>query len=151
MITTLKTMFPGYSIAFSDHSPGWEMDIAAVALGADMVEKTITLDRTIKSCEHSFSLESADAKRFVKSIRELETALGSTRRVIPSSEKKKRKIARRSPYALKHLKAGAIIRADDFEFKRPGFGITSEEFEFFKGKKLIRDIKSGEGLTFEHI
>lgn len=151
MLTTLKTMFPDYSIAFSDHSPGWEMDIAAIALGADMVEKTITLDRTIKSCEHSFSLEPDDTKRFVKSIRELETALGSTRRVIPSHIKKKRKITRRSPYALKDLKAGEIIKVEHFEFKRPGFGITSEEFEFFIGKKLIKEIKKGEGLTFEHI
>ena len=62
-IATLKTLFPKYAIAFSDHSPGWDMDIAAVALGADMIEKTITLDRTIKSCEHSFSLEPDDAKR----------------------------------------------------------------------------------------
>lgn len=151
MLTTLKTMFPNYSIAFSDHSPGWEMDIAAIALGADMVEKTITLDRTTKSCEHSFSLEPADAKRFVESVRELETALGSTRRVIPSAEKKRRKMTRRSPYTLINLKAGDIIREVDFEFKRPGFGITSEEFEYFIGKKLIKDIGLGEGLTFEHI
>ena len=54
MITTLKQMFPNHSVAFSDHSPGWNMDIAAVALGADMVEKTLTLDRTIKSCELIF-------------------------------------------------------------------------------------------------
>lgn len=151
MIITLKTMFPNYSIAFSDHSPGWEMDIAAIALGADMVEKTITLDRTIKSCEHSFSLEPDDAKRFVKSIRELETALGSTRRAIPRDIKKKRKIGRRSPYALKDLKAGEVIKEADFEFKRPGFGITSEEFEYFIGKKLAKEMKQGEGLTFEHI
>jgi sialic acid synthase SpsE len=151
MLRTLKTMFPDYSIAFSDHSSGWEMDVAAVALGADMIEKTITLDRTIKSCEHSFSLEPQDARKFIKTIRELEIALGSARRVIPSDIKKKRKNTRRSPYALKDLKTGKIIKEADFEFKRPGFGITSEEFEFFIGKKLIREIKQGEGLTYEHI
>jgi N,N'-diacetyllegionaminate synthase len=151
MLQTLKTMFPNYSIAFSDHSPGWEMDIAAVALGADMVEKTITLDRTIKSCEHSFSLEPEEAKRFVKSIKELEIALGSARRVIPPRIKKERRMTRRSPYALIDLKAGKIIKESNFEFKRPGFGITSEEFDFFIGKKLGKDIKQGEGLTYEHI
>lgn len=150
-ITTLKQMFPSHSIAFSDHSPGWEMDIAAVALGAEMVEKTITLDRTIKSCEHSFSLEPDDSKRFVKSIREVETALGKARRTIPTENKIKRKSTRRSPYALRTIASGEKITREDFEFKRPGFGITSEEFDFFVGKKLITEIQVGSPVTFEHI
>ncbi len=151
MITTLKTMFPNYSIAFSDHSPGWDMDIAAVALGADMIEKTITLDRTIKSCEHSFSLEPEQAKQFVKVIRDLEIALGSCRRIIPLDIKEKRKIARRSPYALRDLKAGEIIRKEDFEFKRPAFGLTNEEFRLVLGKRLSVNLKKGDVLTFDYI
>lgn len=151
MIPTLIRLFPSLAIAFSDHSPGWEMDIAAVALGAAMIEKTITLDRTTRSCEHSFSLESEDAKRFVKSIRELEVALGSPRRVIPSHIRDKRKIGRRSPYALRDMSIGELIGDRDFEFKRPGFGITCEEFNFFMGKKLMKNIKKGEALTYEHI
>ena len=151
MINTLKTMFPNYSIAFSDHSPGWDMDIAAVALGVDMVEKTITLDRTIKSCEHSFSLEPEQAKEFVKVIRDVEIALGSYRRVIPSHIKEKRKIGRRSPYTLRDLKAGEVIKKEDFEFKRPGFGLTNEEFRLFLGKKLKKDLKKGELLKYDHI
>jgi sialic acid synthase SpsE len=151
MIKTLKTIFPNYSIAFSDHSPGWEMDVAAVALGADMVEKTITLDRTIRSCEHSFSLEPEEAKRFVKSIRSLETAHGSTRRTMPYEMKKKRKSTRRSPYALKDMGAGCIIAEIDFECKRPGYGITSEEFKFFVGKKLVKGLHKGEALTYDCI
>lgn len=151
MIKTLKRMFPDYAIAFSDHSPGWTIDIAAVALGADMVEKTITLDRTAKSCEHSFSLEPEDAKEFVSIIREVEVALGSTRRIIPSDIKESRKKARRSPYALKDLKKGETVKVEGFEFKRPGFGITSEEFDFFKGKKLIKDMKKGSSLTYNDI
>jgi len=150
-IGTLKAMFPSHSIAFSDHSPGWDMDIAAVALGADMIEKTITLDRTIKSCEHSFSLEREDAINFVKSIREVELALGSARRTIPTDIKQKRKAGRRSPYALKDHKAGDVIEFNNFEFKRPGFGITSEEFDFFVNKRLNTDIKEGEALTYDFI
>ena len=151
MITTLKQMFGQYSVAFSDHSPGWDMDIAAVALGADMIEKTITLDRTIKSCEHSFSLERDQAIKFVKSIRDVEIALGSARRTIPLDVKAKRKIARRSPYALKSLKAGELIKGSDFEFKRPGMGITSEEFDYFVGKQLKRDIHPNEALSYDFI
>ena len=151
MITTLKTTFPDYSIAFSDHSPGWDMDIAAVALGVDMIEKTITLDRTIKSCEHSFSLEPEQAKQFVKVIRDLEVALGSYRRIIPLHIKEKRKVARRSPYALKDLKVGEIIKSEDFEFKRPGFGLTNEEFRLVLGRKLKKEIKKGEVLSYEYV
>ena len=144
-------MFPNYAIAFSDHSPGWDMDIAAVALGADMIEKTITLDRTTKSCEHSFSLEPADAKKFVDSIKAVETALGNSRRTIPTEVKQKRKLARRSPYSLKALQKGATIKRADFEFKRPGFGITSEEFDYFIGKSINQDIKEGDTITYDHI
>jgi len=151
MIPTLIRLFPSLAIAFSDHSPGWEMDIAAVALGAVMVEKTITLDRTTRSCEHSFSLEAGDAKTFVKSIRELEIALGSSRRVIPSNIRDKRNMTRRSPYALRNVSAGELISSEDFEFKRPGVGITSNDIHFFIGKTLVKDIKIGEALTYEHI
>jgi len=150
-IGTLKMMFPMHSIAFSDHSPGWDMDIAAVALGADMIEKTITLDRTIKSCEHSFSLEKEDANRFIQSIRDVEKALGGARRSIPTDVKQKRKATRRSPYALGPIKAGTEIKFSDFEFKRPGFGVTSEEFEFFLNKTLKIDIAEGEALTYDYI
>ncbi|MEM7102968.1 MAG: N-acetylneuraminate synthase family protein [Bacteroidota bacterium] len=151
MIPTLKQMFPKHTVGFSDHSPGWDMDIAAVALGAELVEKTITLDRTIKSCEHSFSLEEEDAKKFVKSIREVEIALGDFRRTIPTDIKEKRKAGRRSPYALSKLETGKEITREDFEFKRPGYGITSTEFDFFIGKKLIKSIESGEAITYDHI
>lgn len=151
MLKTLKTMFPMHSIAFSDHSPGWEMDIAAVALGADMIEKTITLDRTTKSCEHSFSLEEEDAEKFVKSIRDLEIALGNFRRTIPSSVREKRKAGRRSPYALVNLSKGKIVRKEDFEFKRPGVGITSAEFDFFIGKEITQEISKGTPITYENI
>jgi N,N'-diacetyllegionaminate synthase len=151
MIKTLKTLFPNYSIAFSDHSPGWEMDVAAVALGADMLEKTITLDRTIKSCEHSFSLEPEEAKRFVESIRALEIALGSVRRTMPCEMIKKRRSTRRSPYALENMDAGHVITETDFECKRPGYGITSEELKFFVGKKLTKSMNKGEALTYDCI
>lgn len=150
-ITTLKQMFPHYAIAFSDHSPGGDMDIAAVALGADMVEKTITLDRTIKSCEHSFSLEKKAANQFVESIRAVEVALGAPRRTIPADIQEKRRIGRRSPYSIKSLSAGTVIQAEDFDFKRPGFGITSEEFQYFIGKILKKDLSDNERLTYDCI
>lgn len=151
MISTLRELFPMHTIAFSDHSPGWDMDIAAVALGASMIEKTITMDRTIKSCEHSFSLEPQDVDKFIQSIRSLEKGLGSARRVVPDEIRAKRKAARRSPYALKKLEAGSVISKDDFELKRPGFGITSTDFDYFIGKKLAQGMNAGQKLTYDFI
>ncbi len=98
IIPTLKRMFP-YPIGFSDHTPGRDMDVAAVALGADLVEKTITLDRSQRSPEHMFSLEGIDEMtEFVQAIRNVERAMGSNRRHMTDEEREKRKVGRRSPY-----------------------------------------------------
>jgi len=99
MIQTLKQMFP-FPIAFSDHTPGWEMDIAAVALGADLLEKTITLDRCTRSVEHIFSLEGAEPGNFIQAIRDLETALGAPRRSSSPEESERRRAYRRSIFLL---------------------------------------------------
>ena len=144
MIPTLKEMFPEYIIAFSDHSPGFEMDIAAMSLGAGMLEKTITLDRYIRSCEHSYSLEKEEALRFVKIIREVEIAYGQKRRKIPAEIRNKRLKTRRSPYALSDLKKGSKLKEGDFEFKRPGVGVTELEFNYLIGSELSKNLKKGE-------
>ena len=88
IIRTLKQMFP-YPVAYSDHTPGWDMDIAAVAIGANLVEKTITEDKTTRSVEHIMSLEPGEMKTFVKVIRDLEIAMGSNRRVLHEEELKR--------------------------------------------------------------
>ena len=150
-IKTLKHLFPKYAIAFSDHTQGWDMDVAAIALGVDMVEKTITLNRTIKSCEHSFSLEPQMAENFIKTIKDVDVALGSTRRIIPQAEKTKRKGARRSPYAMIDMKVGDLIIEDKFEYKRPESGISVMEFTSFIGKKLLKSIYKGQVLGKEYV
>ena len=108
VITTLRQMFP-YPIAYSDHTPGWDMDIAAVTLGASLVEKTITLDRTTRSVEHIMSLEPPQMREFIKAIRDLEIALGSPRRVMHADEIKKRQANRRSMYLKAAAKAGTRL------------------------------------------
>jgi N,N'-diacetyllegionaminate synthase len=150
-IKTLKLLFPQYAIAFSDHTEGWDMDIAAIAIGADLVEKTITLDRTIRSCEHSFSLNPDMAASFMTAIKNIDIALGSTRRVIPFTEKQKRRTARRSPYLKQNMKAGEIITEDKFELRRPEAGISMIEFESVIGKKLKTDISKDQPLQAEHV
>ena len=77
-------------VAYSDHTPGWDMDIAALALGANLLEKTITFDRMTRSVEHIFSLEPVDMARFIQVVRDVETAMGAPRRRLHPEEHAKR-------------------------------------------------------------
>lgn len=150
IIPTLKSMF-GFPIAFSDHTAGWEMDIAAVALGANMVEKTITLDRTIRSPEHSFSLEPADMRAFVKSIRDLEKALGSTRRVMPADERTKAMAVRRSIVLSRDVKSNESVTEDALTYARPGVGLRPELGEMLLGRRFSKALRKGHMLRLADI
>ena len=150
VIQTLKKMFP-YPVAFSDHTPGNEMDIAAVALGANMVEKTITENRMIKSVEHVMSIEPKDMRKFVKSIEELEIGLGTGRREMSEEELNKRNTIRRSIFFTSDCKIGQRISDCKIEFRRPGYGITPDQYDEIKNMQLTKDIKSGEMLKFKDL
>jgi sialic acid synthase SpsE len=147
LIPTLKRMF-SYPVAYSDHTPGWEMDIAAVALGANLVEKTITDDRTTRSIEHIFSLEPQDMKAFVKSIRELEIALGSPRRIMYPEEREKRMVTRRSAFLKKPVSKGEQVNEAKIEFRRPGFGIPPNMLDSPHDLRFRRDLPAGHMLKF---
>lgn len=127
-IQTLKTMFGGPT-AFSDHTPGWDMDVAALALGASLLEKTITEDRTTRSVEHIMSLEPPQMTQFVQTIRDVETALGEPRRFMSKEERTKRDAVRRSVFLAADTKAGVKLSDATVEFRRPGFGISPLLFE----------------------
>lgn len=150
MIPTLKQMFP-YPIAYSDHSPGWEMDVAAVAMGANLIEKTITLDRTTPSIEHMFSLEPPELEGFIKTIRDVEIAMGESRRSFPLAEAKKRRMGRRSIHVLHDLPAGHVLTDGDLEYRRPGFGIPSPETDKLLGKPLTTAKMAGDRLEWDDI
>lgn len=141
MISTLRMMYPGHTIGFSDHSPGWEMDIAAVSLGAQLIEKTITLDRRRQEIEHCFSLEPDEIPTFIERIRDLETALGSTRRTIPPDILANRQGFRRSVHLTKPVGAGEPI--EEVELRRPGFGISPDFIDYVRGRKAKRPLKAG--------
>lgn len=150
VIQTLKSMFP-YPIAFSDHSPGWDMDIAAVCFGADMVEKTITLNRTTPSVEHIMSLEGGDIKGFVGVIRDLEAAFGKPRRILHEAEARKRDMVRRSIFVAHDLAAGHAITLSDLDFRRPGTGIPPGEATRVVGRTLTIPKHAGEMLRYEDL
>lgn len=142
MLDTLKTMF-GVPVAYSDHTPGAEMDIAAVAIGANLIEKTITLDRTIRSVEHIMSLEPGDMRTFVRTIREVETALGGARRVLSPHELEKRKSIRRSVVLRSAVAAGQKLLDADVYFSRPGYGLAPDEYERVGGYRFAEAQPAG--------
>ena len=150
IIQTLKTMF-GFPVAYSDHTPGWDMDIAALALGANLVEKTLTFDRTTPSVEHIFSLEPPDIFNFVKTIRDVEMAMGNTRRVIQAGELPKRNSVRRSAFLARNVKAGKKIVMDDIEWRRPGHGIPPSMFLQIEGMIYSRDLTKSHLLSLSDL
>ena len=93
-------------------------------------------------------MEGKDIEEFVKTIRNLEVALGDKRRMLPKEKRAKRKNTRRSPYATRPLTKGEIIKEKDFEFRRPGHGLTEEEFSQCVGMPLSKNIEMNEPLSF---
>jgi len=150
LIPMLKQLFQ-FPVGFSDHTPGWDMDIAAVALGADLVEKTITEDRTTRSVEHIMSLEPPDMHAFIRKIREIEIALGNSRRILHPAEMEKRKAIRRSAFLKVPVSKGQSVNAVQIEFKRPGYGIPPNEFEKLKLAVFAKDLPAGHMIRFEDL
>ena len=142
---TLKRSFQ-LPVGFSDHTLGIEVPIAAVALGAEVIEKHFTLDRNMEGPDHKSSLEPKEFREMVRGIRNVERALGDgIKRPAPNEEKTKG-VARRSLVAARKIKAGDIISEDDIALKRPGTGIQPEFKEILIGMKVRRDI--GEDTVF---
>ncbi|MCP3930807.1 MAG: N-acetylneuraminate synthase, partial [Bacteroidetes bacterium] len=139
VITTLQNMF-SHPVAFSDHSYGQDMDIAAVTLGANIIEKTICLDRTVRSPEYIMSLEPDDSKQFINAIRELEIAFGNSRRIVSEGESMNTINARRSLFSSKVIKKGEILTQDMIEYCRPGNGIPADMDHLVLGREVKDDI-----------
>ena len=150
VITSLRQMFD-FPIAFSDHTPEMDMDIAALALGANLLEKTITEDRAIQSVEHVMSLEPHEMKDFVRRIRDMEIAFGSPRRLMGNEEREKRQIGRRSAHLKRDLPVGHVLSDEDIEYRRPGGGIPPDMHDMIVGARLRSDMKAEERLSWSHL
>ena len=146
IINTLKKEFD-CPVGFSDHSPGSSTDIAAVALGADLIEKTITKSRYTTSIEHMFSLELNELNEFVKTVKNIKKSFGKKYRVINNIENNNRIMSRRSIFLSKNAKKGTYIKDCELIFRRPGNGISVDSLEKIKDKKLKRNMKKFEILT----
>jgi N,N'-diacetyllegionaminate synthase len=134
-------------VGYSDHTLGIEIPIAAVALGAEVIEKHFTLDREMDGPDHKASLEPNELLHMIESIRNIEVAMGSGLKQPSSSEKKNIVIARKSIHLNRDLTSGSIISFSDLIMKRPGDGISPMEYEKLIGKKINKDLKADYKLS----
>lgn len=135
---TLKQCF-GVRVGYSDHTQGIEVSVAAVALGAEIIEKHFTLDRTLPGPDHVASLEPEELKVMIHSIRNIEKALGDGEKHVSNSERKNLFIARKSIVAARNIKVGEVFTEENLTVKRPGNGINPMKWDDVVGKSAKRD------------
>ena len=125
-LRAMKTMADkfGVKVGYSDHTQGIEIPIAAVALGAKVIEKHFTLDRNLEGPDHKASLESSELTAMVKAIRNIEKALGTGEKTVSPSEKKNILVARKSLVAATEINVGEIFSEINLTVKRPGTGVS---------------------------
>jgi N-acetylneuraminate synthase len=133
----MRTAF-GLPVGYSDHTDGFEISLAAVALGATIIEKHLTLDRKAEGPDHAASLEPGDFARMVSAIRNIEGAIGDGIKTPKDSEIKNMPIARKSLVAARPIKAGDVLGADDIASKRPGAGRPPIEYWSLIGTTAAR-------------
>jgi N,N'-diacetyllegionaminate synthase len=140
---TIKEAFK-VNVGYSDHTPGIEVPIAAVALGASVIEKHFTLDKNLPGPDHKASLEPDELKTMITAIRNIEKALGNGIKKPSPSELKNRPIARKSIVAKKKIRKGEVFTEENITVKRPGTGITPMRWYEFIGKVAERDYEEDE-------
>jgi len=132
------------NVGYSDHTPGIEVPVAAVALGASVIEKHFTLDKRMKGPDHNASLEPLELRAMIKAIRNIEKALGDGIKRPSASELKNKAVVRKSIVAAKNIKKGEIFLIKNLAVKRPGFGISPMEWDRVVGQKARRDFAQDE-------
>jgi N,N'-diacetyllegionaminate synthase len=136
---TIRNAFPGISVGYSDHTLGIEVAVAAVALGAAVLEKHFTLDRNLPGPDHRASLEPDELKAMVQAIRNIEKALGNGIKRPSPSEVQNKPIARKSLVATQPIKAGELFSTDNITAKRPGVGISPMRWDEVLGQAAQKD------------
>jgi len=150
-ISTLKKKFK-IPVGFSDHTINTVTPAAAVVLGANVIEKHFTLNRKLNGPDHTFALEPEELKEMVKNIRNVEKNLGSGIKKPTEREIQKEKLIRRGIIAVKDFKKGEKININNIITKRVGKGaILPKDFSKVLGKKLLRDIKADQKITWDMI
>lgn len=136
-------------VGYSDHTLGIEVPVAAVALGATVVEKHFTLDKSMEGPDHAASLEPGELISMVKAIRNIEQALGNKFKSPSPSEIKNKIVVRKSIVAAKEIKAGELFSTDNLTVKRPGNGLSPMKWNEVIGKKATRNFEEDELISYE--
>ena len=147
---TLRAAF-GLPVGYSDHSEGIEIAIAAVAMGAQVIEKHFTIDRSLPGPDHAASLEPAELKQMVSAIRNVELALGNGIKVPAPCEIPNISVARKSLIAAHTLPAGHRLRTEDLTIKRPGTGISPKFLQVLVGHTLQTSVKEDEVIHWNDL
>jgi N,N'-diacetyllegionaminate synthase len=141
---TIRNAFPGIHIGYSDHTEGIEVSIAAVAMGATIIEKHFTLDKNMEGPYHKASLEPAELKAMVHAIRNIEKALGTGIKKPSPSELKNKPIARKSIVAARNIRKGESFTEKNLTVKRPGTGISPMRWDEVIGQVAQKDYEEDE-------
>jgi N-acetylneuraminate synthase len=147
---TMKAAFQ-VPVGYSDHTPGIEIPLAAVALGAEVIEKHFTLDRGMEGPDHKASLEPGELAMMIQAIRHVEQALGNGFKNPAPCELKNIAIARKSVVAARPIRKGEALSSDSITVKRPGNGIPPKFAKLLVGLKVNSDINADDVIFWEHL
>tara|TARA_B100000315_G_scaffold258428_1_gene310478 strand:- start:863 stop:1900 length:1038 start_codon:yes stop_codon:yes gene_type:complete len=147
---TMRNEF-GFPVGYSDHTPGIEVSLAAVALGACVIEKHVTLDHSLPGPDHRASIDPVELQALVRGVRCVESALGDGIKRPVSGELDTMAIARRSLVAKRCLKSGVVLNLGDIAIKRPGTGIAPSELQYVVGRRLVRGLDRDQLLKWEDL
>ena len=148
-ISFLSKVF-GVPVGLSDHTTGIHVPIAAVALGACMVEKHLTLSRVVSSPDSAFSLEPHEFKQMIQAVRDVEKALGGVRLGLTQEERKSR-MFRRSLYVVEDVRKGEKLSKKNIRSIRPAGGLHPRHYGEVIGCETLTDLKKGTALQWEHL
>ena len=152
-LTAMLTLRDAFKmpVGYSDHTVGIEVPIAAVALGAGVVEKHFTLDKAMEGPDHKASLNPDELTQMVKAIRHIELAMGDGIKRPSAEEEKNKQVARRRLVVSRDLPKGHMLTEKDIEFKRANTGLFAEHLELVVGKTLIHGINAETALQWKHL
>lgn len=141
----------GYPVGFSDHTKGIEITLAAIALGAVVIEKHFTLDKNMEGWDHAVSADPAELAVITSAARRIPTALGSRRRIVSDNERNQGRVMRRSIVAARDLPVGHVLTLEDMDFRRPGTGIAPNDAGRLVGRELLRAYTADQLLSEDDI
>lgn len=150
-MTAMMNEFPNIPIGYSDHTIGITASIAAVAMGAKIIEKHFTYDKNAEGPDHILSADPEEMKQLVDTIREIEILKGNGIKMPAKGEKTTRKNNRKSIVVVKNISEGEIIDKNNVDIKRPGYGIEPKYLEQIFGKKVNKDLKYDDILTWSDL